>query len=182
MDIIRDLRIGKFDVLIGINLLREGLDIPEVTLVAILDADKEGFLRSTRSLVQTCGRAARNVNGRIIMYAATMTRSMLAAISETDRRRKIQKKYNRRHGITPETIVKEISSIFDSVFEADYVSVGMVAESEAKFSALENQDEDDRIRVLEKEMMQAAEALSFEKAAALRDQINALRKKLVFEI
>jgi len=122
------------------------------------------------------------VNGRILMYAATVTRSMLAAISETTRRRKIQKKYNRRHGITPETIVKEISSIFDSVFEADYVSVKMVAESEAKFSPPENQNWDDMIRTLEKEMMQAAEALSFEKAAALRDQIHALQKKRIFEI
>lgn len=182
MDIIRDLRMGKFDVLIGINLLREGLDIPEVTLVAILDADKEGFLRSTRSLIQTCGRAARNVNGRILMYAATVTRSMQAAISETGRRRKIQKEYNRRHGITPETIVKEISAIFDSVFEADYVSVNMVAETEAKFSSLKNQDGEAMIRALEKEMMQAAEALYFEKAAALRDQINALQKKRIFEI
>ncbi|MDF1591228.1 MAG: excinuclease ABC subunit UvrB [Desulfobacterales bacterium] len=182
MDIIRDLRMGKFDVLIGINLLREGLDIPEVTLVAILDADKEGFLRSTRSLIQTCGRAARNVNGKILMYAATVTRSMQAAISETGRRRQIQQEYNRRHGITPETIVKEISAIFDSVFEADYVSVNMVAETEAKFSSLGNQDGEEMIRALEKEMMQAAEALSFEKAAALRDQINALQKKRIFEI
>jgi len=180
MDIIRDLRMGKFDVLIGINLLREGLDIPEVALVAILDADKEGFLRSSRSLIQTFGRAARNVNGRIILYADRTTRSMLAAISETERRREIQKEYNRRHGITPESVVKEISSIFDSVFEADYVSVPKVAEAQAEFASLENPDA--VIRALEKEMKQAAEALSFEKAAALRDQIKAFQKKLVFEI
>jgi len=182
MDIIRDLRLGKFDVLIGINLLREGLDIPEVALVAILDADKEGFLRSARSLIQTCGRAARNVNGRIIMYADAMTHSMQAAVSETDRRRKIQKEYNRRHGITPESIVKEISSIFSSIYEADYVSVGMLAEPQSEFSMLENRAAEDMIHTLEKEMKQAAEALSFEKAAALRDQIQALREKLVFEI
>jgi len=182
MDIIRDLRMGKFDVLIGINLLREGLDIPEVALVAILDADKEGFLRSTRSLIQTCGRAARNVNGRIIMYADSVTRSMQAAITETDRRRKIQKEYNRRHGITPESIVKEISSIFDSVYEADYVSVDKVAESPAEYTSVETSVAENMIRSLEKEMLQAAESLSFEKAAALRDQIQALRKKMVFEI
>jgi len=180
MDIIRDLRMGKFDVLIGINLLREGLDIPEVTLVAILDADKEGFLRSTRSLIQTFGRAARNVNGKIIMYADTVTGSMQAAISETGRRRKIQAQYNTRHHITPETIVKEISSIFDSVFEADYVSVEAVAEPRAEYAALKNPEE--TIRDLEKEMQQAADALNFEKAAALRDQIKALKKKLIFEI
>ncbi len=180
MDIIRDLRIGKFDVLIGINLLREGLDIPEVALVAILDADKEGFLRSSRSLIQTFGRAARNVNGRILLYADTMTPSMQAAISETDRRRKIQDEYNRRHDITPESIVKEISSIFESVFEADYVPVAAVAETIAEFDTVK--DPDAEIRSLQKEMKQASQALNFEKAAALRDRIKALQQKLLFEL
>lgn len=180
MDIIRDLRIGKFDVLIGINLLREGLDIPEVALVAILDADREGFLRSSRSLIQTFGRAARNVNGRILLYADTMTPSMQAAISETDRRRKIQDEYNRRHDITPESIVKEISSIFESVFEADYVPVAAVAETVSEFATVK--DPDAEIRTLQKEMKQAAQALNFEKAAALRDRIKALQQKLLFEL
>ena len=123
MDIIRDLRIGKFDVLIGINLLREGLDIPEVSLVAILDADKEGFLRSNRSLIQTCGRAARNIRGRVIMYADHVTRSMQMALEETGRRRDIQQDYNDTNHITPATVEKEVSSVFDSIYEADYVTV-----------------------------------------------------------
>jgi excinuclease ABC subunit B len=174
MDIIRDLRAGEYDVLIGINLLREGLDIPEVSLVAVLDADKEGFLRSTRSLVQICGRAARNVNGQVIMYADTITRSMAQAISETERRRKIQKAYNKKNNITPETIKKEITTIFESVYEADYVTVDKVAEKIDSYDTLD--DLADTIRVLEKEMASAARELAFERAALLRDRIEELNQ------
>jgi len=180
MDIIRDLRMGKFDVLIGINLLREGLDIPEVALVAILDADKEGFLRSARSLIQTCGRASRNVRGRVVMYADLLTVSMKRAIDETNRRRKIQESYNKKHKITPVSIKKEITSIFESVYEADYVTVDKVSETVADYGDLDHLD--DTIRKLEKEMNQAAKELSFEKAAEIRDQIKALKQKIIFEI
>ena len=180
MDIIRDLRLGKFDVLIGINLLREGLDIPEVSLVAILDADKEGFLRSERSLIQTCGRAARNINGTIIMYADRITGSMQRAIDETTRRRQIQKAYNKANGITPTSIKKEISTIFDTVYEADYVSVGIVEEEISEFESLDNADE--MIRKMEKEMADAAKDLEFERAAALRDRIREIKKRMVFDI
>ncbi|MFO7963544.1 MAG: excinuclease ABC subunit UvrB [Desulfobacterales bacterium] len=180
MDIIRELRMGAFDVLVGINLLREGLDIPEVSLVAILDADKEGFLRSERSLIQTCGRAARNVSGQIIMYADTITRSMQHAIDETDRRRKIQKAYNRLHNITPASIQKDISSIFERVFEEDYVTVPKVEEPTAPFESIENVDL--MIRNLEKEMKKAARKLEFEKAAELRDRIKSLKQRLVFDL
>jgi excinuclease ABC subunit B len=179
MDIIRDLRMGKFDVLIGINLLREGLDIPEVSLVAILDADKEGFLRSERSLIQTCGRAARNVEGKIIMYADQTTRSMQNAIHETTRRRKIQKTYNRQHGITPTTIKKEISAVFESVYESDYVTVAKIEEEIPEFESME--DFERIIAKLEKEMNRAAKSLEFENAAQLRDRIRELKKKWVFD-
>ena len=175
MDIIRDLRSGEFDVLIGINLLREGLDIPEVSLVAVLDADKEGFLRSTRSLVQICGRAARNVNGMVIMYADDITKSMRQAMVETTRRRKIQKAYNKQNSITPETIKKEITTIFESVYEADYVTVGKVAEQSESFDTLD--DLDGTIDALEKEMAQAAAELAFERAALLRDRIKELKQQ-----
>ena len=174
MDIIRDLRSGEFDVLIGINLLREGLDIPEVSLVAVMDADKEGFLRSTRSLVQTCGRAARNVNGQVIMYADDVTRSMGQAIDETRRRRDIQKAYNKQNSITPETIRKEITTIFDSVYEADYVTVDTVAEEALSFDTID--DVEGTISALEKEMLAAAEELAFERAALLRDRIKELKQ------
>jgi len=179
MDIIRDLRMGKFDVLIGINLLREGLDIPEVSLVAILDADKEGFLRSARSLIQTCGRAARNVHGKIIMYGDIVTRSMQQAIDETNRRSKIQNTYNKKHNITPASIEKDITSIFESVYESDYVSVNKVSEPIAEYRSFDDLDE--MIKDLEAEMKQAAKELAFEKAAALRDQILELKKLQVFE-
>jgi len=179
MDIIRDLRMGKFDVLIGINLLREGLDIPEVSLVAILDADKEGFLRSARSLIQTCGRAARNVHGKIIMYGDKVTRSMQQAIDETNRRSKIQNIYNKKHNITPASIEKDITSIFESVYESDYVSVNKVSEPIAEYRSFDDLDE--MIKDLEAEMKQAAKELAFEKAAALRDQILELKKLQVFE-
>jgi excinuclease ABC subunit B len=180
MDIIRDLRLGVFDVLVGINLLREGLDIPEVSLVAVMDADKEGFLRSARSLIQTCGRAARNVNGSVIFYAEVITGSMRVAMEETGRRRKIQKAYNRKNKITPATIQKEITSIFASVYEADYVSVEVVKEDLEKFEGLD--DANEMIRQMEKEMERLAKDLEFEKAARLRDQIRDIRKKMVLEV
>ena len=178
MDIIQDLRKGRYDVLIGINLLREGLDIPEVSLVAILDADKEGFLRSTRSLIQTCGRAARNVNGLVIMYADRVTPSMQAAIDETKRRRRIQGQYNLEHGITPQSIKKDITRIFETVYEKE-ARIEQVAEATAGFKAVE--DIEARIATLEKEMQAAAADLAFEKAAELRDEIIALKKRLLFE-
>ena len=166
MQIIRDLRLGEFDVLVGINLLREGLDIPEVSLVAILDADKEGFLRSETSLIQTIGRAARNVNGRVIMYADTVTGSMRGAIEETNRRRKIQMQYNDAHGITPASIKKKV---------ADIIEIGKKAkpEKDKKLTRLERERSIERLTA---EMREAARALEFEKAAYLRDRIKELRK------
>ncbi len=180
MDIILDLRMGKFDVLIGINLLREGLDIPEVSLVAILDADKEGFLRSARSLIQTFGRAARNVNSTVIMYADRMTGSMQKAIDETDRRRKIQEDYNRTHGITPQSVKKEITTIFDFENEdaKERKEADRIAETVTSFKSLD--DIDKTVRKLEKEMKAAAKALEFEKAAGLRDKIKDLQEIIVF--
>lgn len=180
MDIIHDLRFGKFDVLIGINLLREGLDIPEVSLVAILDADKEGFLRSTRSLIQTSGRASRNVRGKVIMYADSVTGSMKQAIDETNRRRKTQESYNIEHEITPETIEKDIISVFPALNEPDEVPADRVSEAVSRYDSLD--DLDDIIRNLEKEMEQAAKELAFERASELRDQIKALKKMIVFEL
>nr|MBC8463845.1 UvrB/UvrC motif-containing protein [Deltaproteobacteria bacterium] len=177
MDIIRDLRMGKFDVLVGINLLREGLDIPEVSLVAILDADKEGFLRSARSLIQTCGRASRNVRGKVIMYADHITKAMRLAIDETFRRREIQKAYNTKHNITPATIEKDIRTVFESVYEADYVTP-QVAEPVAAYESFDNLDK--MVDKLEKEMQQAAKDLEFERAVELRDQIQDLKELMVF--
>jgi len=174
VEIIRELRLGVFDVLIGINLLREGLDLPEVSLVAILDADKEGFLRSERSLIQTCGRAARNVLGTVILYADHVTRSMQTAVDETNRRRRLQEAYNKRHHITPETIQKEITSILTSVYEADYVTVPTVSEPSAEYKSVD--DLEKAIEELETEMKKAVRELAFEKAAQLRDQIKELRK------
>jgi excinuclease ABC subunit B len=169
--LIRDLRRGEFDVLIGINLLREGLDIPEVSLVAVLDADKEGFLRSAVSLIQTIGRAARNVNGRVILYADTTTASMRKALEETDRRREIQRRYNEEHGITPQTVKRNIMDLGMAVVEADYLTVPMAAEG-----AEYRPEELPRIvAALELEMKEAARALDFEKAAQLRDRILALK-------
>jgi len=179
MDIIRDLRMGKFDVLVGINLLREGLDIPEVSLVAILDADKEGFLRSTRALIQTFGRATRNVRGRVIMYADRVTRSMQAAISETSRRRKIQGIFNKKHGITPVSIKKDIPQVFTFAESSASESTGKVAETVSDYKSLD--DIDATIKLLEKEMNKAAKALEFEKAADFRDRIRELRKLVVLE-
>ncbi len=173
-EIIRDLRIGKFDVLIGINLLREGLDLPEVSLVAILDADKEGFLRSERSLVQTCGRAARNVDGTVIFYADEITPSMKMAIDETNRRRRLQNRYNEVNGITPESIKKDISDILGSVYEADYASIPNVSEPEEEYISLGNLDK--VIKSIKKEMLNAARRLDFEEAARLRDRLFVLEK------
>jgi len=170
--IIRDLRLGVFDVLVGVNLLREGLDIPEVSLVAILDADKEGFLRSERSLIQTSGRAARHVAGQVIMYADTITRSIQACLDETGRRRKVQAQFNRENGITPESIKKAIHNILGSIYEADYVSVPIIAETKAGYATEEELPA--MIARLKKEMKEAAGELEFEKAAALRDRIKEL--------
>jgi excinuclease ABC subunit B len=175
VEIIRDLRLGRFDVLVGINLLREGLDIPEVSLVCILDADKEGFLRSERSLIQTCGRAARNVAGKVILYGSETTRSMARAVEETNRRRRIQADYNKKHGITPETIRKEIRNILDSVYESDYVTVPTVEEEVAAYQSIEELDE--HIVGLEKQMREAADKLEFEEAARLRDEVRELRQQ-----
>ncbi len=175
MDIIKDLRKGVFDVLIGINLLREGLDIPEVSLVAILDADKEGFLRSKRSLIQICGRASRNVHGKVIMYANFVTKSMQYAIDETKRRRKIQDSYNKKNRITPKTIEKKIMPLFESLYksESDAKVKNIVSEPLAKYRSFDNLDE--IIKELEQKMKLAARELAFEKAAELRDQIKELQ-------
>jgi excinuclease ABC subunit B len=173
VQILRDLRRGAFDVLVGINLLREGLDLPEVSLVAILDADKEGFLRSGGSLIQTSGRAARNLNGRVIMYADTITASMQTCISETSRRRALQEAYNREHNITPQSIVKQIDDVMSSVYERDYVTPAATLDGTERFH---NQHQlDAYIASLQDEMRAAAANLDFEKAAALRDQIKRLR-------
>ena len=172
MEILRDLRQGEFDVLVGINLLREGLDLPEVSLVAILDADKEGFLRSETSMIQTIGRAARNAEGKVIMYGDKITGSRRKAIDETERRRELQMKYNREHGITPKTVQKNIRAVIEATMvaeeETDYVAV------KPKLSAKEREKQ---IRILEKEMKAAAKALEFEKAAALRDEIRQLQEE-----
>ena len=167
MQIIRDLRLGVFDVLIGINLLREGLDIPEVSLVAILDADKEGFLRSETSLIQTIGRAARNVHGKVIMYADTVTGSMRAAIGETERRRRIQMEYNREHGITPTSVKKEVR---------DVIEIGKrERDATGKAKKLTPKEREQLIERLSAEMKEAARVLEFEKAAFLRDRIRELK-------
>lgn len=172
IEIIRDLRLGKFDVLVGINLLREGLDIPEVSLVAILDADKEGFLRSERSLIQTIGRAARNANGKVIMYADKMTNSMEIAINETKRRRSIQEEYNRKHGITPQTIQKEIRDVIRATHAAEDQEDYKPA---AQYEKLTKKEREKVIADMEKEMKEAAKALNFERAAELRDLILELK-------
>ncbi|MBI5286761.1 MAG: excinuclease ABC subunit UvrB [Deltaproteobacteria bacterium] len=172
VEIIRDLRLGRFDVLIGINLLREGLDLPEVTLVAILDADKEGFLRSERSLIQTCGRTARNVNGKVIMYEDMVTGSMKAAIDETNRRQEIQARYNKENGITPETIKSSIKDILGSIYEADYYTVPVVGELGVEY--IPPHEIPDIIKALRKEMEEVAKRLEFERAAELRDRIREL--------
>lgn len=174
VEILRDLRLGKFDVLIGVNLLREGLDLPEVSLVAILDADKEGFLRSERSLIQTAGRAARNVNGEVILYADNVTSSIKRAIDETNRRRKLQEEFNRRMNITPETVKSQIKDILSSIYESDYFTVPAVSEEKEEYDLSE-----DTLRRLESEMKEAAKRLDFEKAAKIRDKIKGIKDKMI---
>ena len=173
VQILRDLRLGTFDVLIGINLLREGLDLPEVSLVAILDADKEGFLRSSGALIQTIGRAARNVNGRAILYADVQTDSMRRAIEETERRRRVQETYNVDHGITPASIVKNIDDVLSSVYERDYVTIPKARDERDQFRT--QAELDAFIAGLEREMREAAANLEFERAAAIRDRLRRLR-------
>jgi excinuclease ABC subunit B len=175
MDIIKDLRLGVFDVLVGINLLREGLDLPEVSLVAILDADKEGFLRSERSLIQTCGRAARNVNGTVILYADNLTGSMERAMDESNRRRRIQQEYNLINNITPESIKKNIDDILGTVYEGDYVTVPAISEKEVPYLTPERIHE--MIQDLHQKMIDAAQDLEFEEAARLRDEIKSLEQR-----
>ena len=172
--ILRDLRLGEFDVLIGVNLLREGLDLPEVSLVAIFDADKEGFLRSERSLIQTSGRAARNVNGEVILYADTMTNSIRKAMAETERRRKIQEAYNTKMGITPETVKSQIKDILGSIYEADYLTPEILTEESAEYDLTEQS-----VIGLEAEMKKAAKGLDFERAAEIRDKIKVIRDKML---
>ncbi|HEV2976455.1 MAG TPA: excinuclease ABC subunit UvrB [Casimicrobiaceae bacterium] len=179
VEIIRDLRLGEFDVLVGINLLREGLDIPEVSLVAILDADKEGFLRAERSLIQTIGRAARHINGMAILYADTMTDSMRGAIEETNRRRGKQVAYNERMGITPKGVQKRIKDIIDGVYDIDEERRQLkAAQAQAKYEAMPEKDLERELKRIEKDMLDAARNLEFEKAAELRDRLYQLKEKL----
>ncbi|MBI5660472.1 MAG: excinuclease ABC subunit UvrB [Nitrosomonadales bacterium] len=179
VEIIRDLRLGMFDVLAGVNLLREGLDIPEVSLVAILDADKEGFLRSERSLIQTMGRAARHINGKALLYADKITDSMRRAIDETERRRNKQLHYNEQHDITPQGVVKRIKDIIDGAYDMDAERKSLkAAQTQAKYLAMSEKDVSREIKRLEKEMLQAAKNLEFERAAELRDQLKKLRESV----
>jgi excinuclease ABC subunit B len=175
-EIIRELRLGTYDVLVGVNLLREGLDLPEVSLVAIMDADKEGFLRSERSLVQTIGRAARHIRGQVLMYADQMTGSLERAIGETNRRRELQRQYNEEHDITPTGIVKEVDNPLAAVYDADYVTVPIAAEAPASYEVAD-EDVPGLIAKLRKEMRAAAERYDFERAAELRDRIFALQER-----
>ncbi len=178
VEILRDLRLGAFDVLVGINLLREGLDIPEVSLVAILDADKEGFLRAERSLIQTIGRAARNLNGKAILYADRMTDSMKKAIDETERRRARQIAYNAEHGITPRSIVKQVRDLIDGVYSEKSGKEAQKLELErAKVEDMSEKDVSREIKRLEKLMLEHARNLEFEKAARVRDQLALLREQ-----
>jgi excinuclease ABC subunit B len=169
MEIIRDLRLGKYDVLVGINLLREGLDLPEVSLVAILDADKEGFLRSETALIQTTGRAARNINGQVIMYADNITKSMSKAIEETYRRREIQDKYNKEHNIIPKSIVKDVRDVIEA-------TVALEDEEKYNEEIFSGEEIGTMIEALQSAMLKAAEELNFEKAAELRDRMIQLKK------
>jgi len=180
VEIIRDLRKGVFDVLVGINLLREGLDLPEVSLVAVLDADKEGFLRSARSLIQTIGRAARHINGTAILYADNMTDSMKAAVGETERRRAKQVAFNLAHGIEPKSVSKRIKDLIEGAYDPDESrEIRRAAEAEAKYDTLSEKQLDQRIRKLEKEMLEAAKNLEFERAASLRDELKAARDRMM---
>jgi len=176
VEIIRDLRLGEFDVLVGINLLREGLDIPEVSLVAVLDADKEGFLRSERSLIQTAGRAARNLNGRVIFYANSITRSMKLAMDEADRRRKIQMAFNAEHGITPKGVTKRIKDIIEGVYDKDEAQrERKAAQEQASYESMSEKALTKELKRIEKAMHDAAKNLEFEKAAQYRDQLKKLK-------
>jgi excinuclease ABC subunit B len=182
IELVRELREGGYDVLVGINLLREGLDIPEVSLVAILDADKEGYLRSRTSLIQTCGRAARNVNGRVIMYADVVTGSMKRAMDEMSRRREKQTAYNKKHKITPRSIQKQISNILAGIYERDYITVPKAAEEQAAYEeVIPRQDIKKAIVRLRKDMKKAADRMDFEKAAELRDRIRILERREIEE-
>ena len=176
MDLLRELRVGEFDVLIGINLLREGLDLPEVSLVAILDADKEGFLRSARSLIQTIGRAARNVRGKVLLYADRETDAIREAVTETNRRRSLQQQYNAANGITPQNVERHISSLRDSLYEADYVTVPLAADADVTPESLPGV-----VEKLRAEMREAAEGTDFERAAEIRDRIHDLEAKALFD-
>jgi excinuclease ABC subunit B len=177
VEIIRDLRLGEFDVLVGINLLREGLDIPEVSLVAILDADKEGFLRSERSLIQTIGRAARHIHGAAILYADALTESMKRAIGETERRRAKQIAFNAAHGIQPRGVTKRIKDIIDGVYDAGEARAELkAAEEQARYEAMTEKELGREIKRLEKQMLDHARNLEFEKAAAVRDQLMTLKR------
>jgi excinuclease ABC subunit B len=179
VEIIRDLRLGEFDVLVGINLLREGLDIPEVSLVAILDADKEGFLRSERSLIQTIGRAARHIHGTAILYADTITRSMQHAIAETGRRREKQIGFNLEHGITPRGVSKKIKDIIDGVYDAESAHTEQKAAQQlAMYEAMDEKTVAREIKRLEKSMLECARNLEFEKAAAARDELFRLKERV----
>jgi excinuclease ABC subunit B len=176
IDILRDLRLGEFDVLVGINLLREGLDLPEVSLVSIFDADKEGFLRSPRSLIQTIGRASRNVNGRVFMYADTVTPAMKRAIDETARRREVQRVYNLERGIIPETVVRAIMNINPASGTIDYLNVPKVGRGDRVAPTVGGEEEiQERIAAMRLDMFTAAENLDFEKAARLRDELKKLQ-------
>jgi excinuclease ABC subunit B len=172
--ILRALRAGEFDALIGINLLREGLDLPEVSLVAILDADKEGFLRSTTSLIQTVGRAARHINGKAILFADVVTGSIQAAIDETNRRRATQQQYNVENNITPQSIIKPLDPDMARIYEGDYYELPAVGEEAVSYGSVEELEAE--IARLEREMRQAAKEFEFEKAAAFRDQVKKLKK------
>ncbi len=183
VEIIRDLRLGEFDVLVGINLLREGLDMPEVSLVAILDADKEGFLRSERSLIQTIGRAARHLNGRAILYADRVTDSMKRAMGETDRRRNKQLAHNLEHGITPQGIVKTIRDMIDGVYDADEAHAQLkAAQTEASYEAMGSKELTREIKRVEREMLEAARNLDFERAARMRDDLKKLKQRLFIDL
>ena len=180
VEIIRDLRLGMFDVLVGINLLREGLDIPEVSLVAILDADKEGFLRSERSLIQTIGRAARHINGKALLYADRITDSMRRAIEETDRRRTKQVAHNFANGITPQGVQKRIKDIIEGTYEPDAARSQLkAAQEQAKYLAMSEKEVSKEITRLEKEMLRAAKNLEFERATEFRDQLKKLRESVL---
>jgi excinuclease ABC subunit B len=177
VEIIRDLRLGVFDVLVGINLLREGLDLPEVSLVAILDADKEGFLRSERSLIQTIGRAARHINGRAILYADRMTDSMKRAIGETERRRNKQIAFNEKHGITPVGIIKRVREMIEGVYDSQQIGLQLqAAEAQARYETMSEKQLAKEIKQLEKQMIEHARNLEFEKAAEARDRLAELKR------